>query len=131
MDNFYKAGINCVVTQTGFLDAYNWQDINNAKLIDAGDGKTYMHVAFMVSGISFSDGITNAPTYLELDMDDKNYHCIDTHNLKEEGSRLAKTAAKLLSGMSIKLYGYDNTAAINPNTPQYQVNNALIERIHS
>ncbi len=90
-----------------------------------------MHVAFMVSGISFSDGITNAPTYLELDMDDKNYHCIDTHNLKEEGSRLAKTAAKLLSGMSIKLYGYDNTAAINPNTPQYQVNNALIERIHS
>ena len=161
MDNFYKAGINCVVTQTGFLDAYNWQDINNAKLIDAGDeslntviggmlgnlvsenstfdnyrytagdGKTYMHVAFMVSGISFSDGITNAPTYLELDMDDKNYHCIDTNNLKEEGSRLAKTAAKLLSGMSIKLYGYDNTAAINPNTPQYQVNNALIERIHS
>ena len=161
MDNFYKAGINCVVTQTGFLDAYNWQDINNAKLIDAGDeslntviggmlgnlisenstfgnykytagdGKTYIHVAFMVSGISFSDGITNAPTYLELDMDDKNYHCIDTHNLKEEGSRLAKTAAKLLSGMSIKLYGYDNTAAINPNTPQYQVNNALIERIHS
>lgn len=161
MDNFYKEGINCVVTQTGFLDAYNWQDINNAKLIDAGDeslntviggmlgnlisenstfdnyrytagdGKTYMHVAFMVSGISFSDGITNAPTYLELDMDDKNYHCIDTHNLKEEGSRLAKTAAKLLSGMSIKLYGYDNTAAINPNTPQYQVNNALIERIHS
>ena len=161
MDNFYKAGINCVVTQTGFLDAYNWQDINNAKLIDAGDeslntviggmlgnlvsenstfdnyrytagdGKTYIHVAFMVSGISFSDGITNAPTYLELDIDDKNYHCIDTHNLKEEGSRLAKTAAKLLSGMSIKLYGYDNTAAINPNTPQYQVNNALIERIHS
>lgn len=161
MDNFYKAGINCVVTQTGFLDAYNWQDINNAKLIDAGDeslnsvigsmlgnlisenstfdnykytasdGKTYMHVAFMVSGISFSDGITNAPTYLELDMDDKNYHCIDTHNLREEGSRLAKTAAKMLSGMSIKLYGYDNTAAINPNTPQYQVNNALIERIHS
>ena len=161
MDNFYNAGINCVVTQTGFLDAYNWQDINNAKLIDAGDeslnsvigsmlgnlisenstfdnykytasdGKTYMHVAFMVSGISFSDGITNAPTYLELDMDDKSYHCIDTHNLKEEGSRLAKTAAKMLSGMSIKLYGYDNTAAINPNTPQYQVNNALIERIHS
>lgn len=161
MDNFYANGINFRFKQTGFLDAYNWQDINNAKLIDAGDeslntviggmlgnlisenstfdnyrytagdGKTYMHVAFMVSGISFSDGITNAPTYLELDMDDKNYHCIDTHNLKEEGSRLAKTAAKLLSGMSIKLYGYDNTAAINPNTPQYQVNNALIERIHS
>lgn len=32
MDNFYKEGINCVVTQTGFLDAYNWQDIKTQNL---------------------------------------------------------------------------------------------------
>ncbi len=163
MDTFYKDGINCVVTQTGFLDAYNWQDIRNAKLIDLGedqkafndvigkmlgnlieenstfanykfaaaDGKTYMHVAFLVTGISFGDGITDAPTYLELDMEDKNYHCIDTHTLKEEGGTVAATAAKFLKGMSIKLYGYDNTSPINPNTPPYQVNSALIARIHS
>lgn len=160
LDTFYKDGINCVVTQTGFLDAYNWQDIDNAKLIDVGEdginnaigtmfgnlvrensafkdyryaadnGKTYMHVAFIVSGIHFSSGIRNAPTYLELDMNDPNYNCFDSTTLKEEKNASSNMAVRLLKTIPIKLYGYKNNAPITPSST-YQLNNALIDRIHN
>ena len=160
LDTFYKDGINCVVTQTGFLDAYNWQDIDNAKLIDVGEdginnaigtmfgnlvrensafndyryaadnGKTYVHVAFIVSGIHFSSGIRNAPTYLELDMNDPNYNCFDSTTLKEEKNASSNMAVRLLKTIPIKLYGYKNNAPITPSST-YQLNNALIDRIHN
>ena len=48
------------------------------------------------------------------------------------GGLIFYTTARAEEPVTLEVsYGYDNTAAINPNTPQYQVNNALIERIHS
>ena len=81
LEEFYSAGVNCVINQTGFLEAYNWQNIKNAGLLKTGNadvdgmigsmvydlirensafdnykyeygGETYMHVAFICSGIS-------------------------------------------------------------------------------
>ena len=37
MDNLYANGINFRFTQTGFLDAYNWQPVSSASLISVGD----------------------------------------------------------------------------------------------
>lgn len=37
IEHFYSKGINCEVEQTGFLEAYNWQDVSNAKLFSTGD----------------------------------------------------------------------------------------------
>lgn len=37
MDNLYANGINFRFTQTGFLDAYNWQPVSSASLISVGN----------------------------------------------------------------------------------------------
>lgn len=159
LEEFYSAGVNCVINQTGFLEAYNWQNIKNAGLLKTGNadvdgmigsmvydlirensafdnykyeygGETYMHVAFICSGISFKDGIMNAPTYLQYNSQNANYSCINTADIKPEGGSTASLAATVLSRMSLKIYGYTNDASITPAST-YQVNSALIERIHS
>jgi len=159
LKEFYSAGVNCVINQTGFLEAYNWQNIKNAGLLKTGNadvdgmigsmvydlirensafdnykyeygGETYMHVAFICSGISFKDGIMNAPTYLQYNSQNANYSCINTADIKPEGGSTASLAATVLSRMSLRIYGYTNDASITPAST-YQVNSALIERIHS
>ena len=159
LEEFYSAGVNCVINQTGFLEAYNWQNIKNAGLLKTGNadvdgmigsmvydlirensafdnykyeygGETYMHVAFICSGISFKDGIMNAPTYLQYNSQNANYSCINTADIKPEGGSTASLAATVLSRMSLRIYGYTNDASITPAST-YQVNSALIERIHS
>lgn len=159
LEEFYRDGINCIVNQTGFLEAYNWQDIKNAGLLKTGNadvdgmigsmvydlirensafdnykyeygGETYMHVAFICSGISFKDGIMNAPTYLQYNSQNANYSCINTADIKPEGGSTASLAATVLSRMSLRIYGYTNDASITPAST-YQVNSALIERMHS
>lgn len=159
LKEFYLAGVNCVINQTGFLEAYNWQNIKNAGLLKTGNadvdgmigsmvydlirensafdnykyeygGETYMHVAFICSGISFKDGIMNAPTYLQYNSQNANYSCINTADIKPEGGSTASLAATVLSRMSLRIYGYTNDASITPAST-YQVNSALIERIHS
>lgn len=159
LEEFYSAGVNCVINQTGFLEAYNWQNIKNAGLLKTGNadvdgmigsmvydlirensafdnykyeygGETYMHVAFICSGISFKDGIMNAPTYLQYNSQNANYSCINTADIKSEGGSTASLAATVLSRMSLRIYGYTNDASITPAST-YQVNSALIERIHS
>lgn len=159
LEEFYSAGVNCVINQTGFLEAYNWQNIKNAGLLKTGNadvdgmigsmvydlirensafdnykyeygGETYMHVAFICSGISFKDGIMNAPTYLQYNSQNANYSCINTADIKPEGGSTASLAATVLSRMSLRIYGYTNDASITPAST-YQVNSALIERMHS
>lgn len=159
LKEFYSAGVNCVINQTGFLEAYNWQNIKNAGLLKTGNadvdgmigsmvydlirensafdnykyeygGETYMHVAFICSGISFKDGIMNAPTYLQYNSQNANYSCINTADIKPEGGSTASLAATVLSRMSLRIYGYTNDASITPAST-YQVNSALIERMHS
>lgn len=159
LEEFYSAGVNCVINQTGFLEAYNWQNSKNAGLLKTGNadvdgmigsmvydlirensafdnykyeygGETYMHVAFICSGISFKDGIMNAPTYLQYNSQNANYSCINTADIKPEGGSTASLAATVLSRMSLRIYGYTNDASITPAST-YQVNSALIERIHS
>lgn len=159
LKEFYSAGVNCVINQTGFLEAYNWQNIKNAGLLKTGNadvdgmigsmvydlirensafdnykyeygGETYMHVAFICSGISFKDGIMNAPTYLQYNSQNANYSCINTADIKPEGGSTASLAATVLSRMSLRIYGYTNDASITPAS-MYQVNSALIERMHS
>lgn len=42
LEHFYPYGINCVINQTGFYRAYNWQNLDNASLIQFdGEWKTY------------------------------------------------------------------------------------------
>ena len=159
LEEFYRDGINCIVNQTGFLEAYNWQDIKNAGLLKTGsadidnmigslvfdlvrensafdnykytyNNETYMHVAFICSGVYFKEGILNSPTYLQYSNQGADYSCIDTSSIKPEGSSTAMFAANIISKMSLKVYGYTNDASITPGST-YQVNSALIARIHS
>ena len=83
MENFYEKGINTEIEQTGFMEAYNWQDVSNAALFSTGDASydeiikqasgnvlrnnsafanyryvdkdntCWLHVAFVVAGLSF------------------------------------------------------------------------------
>ncbi len=83
MENFYEKGINTEIEQTGFMEAYNWQDVGNASLFSTGDASydeiikqasgsvlrnnsafanyryvdkdnnCWLHVAFVVAGVSF------------------------------------------------------------------------------
>ncbi len=39
-EHFLSKGITNTIVQTGFLDIYNWQNVNNANLIDTGDANT-------------------------------------------------------------------------------------------
>lgn len=106
IENFYKKGINIEVNQTGFLEAYNWQSLSNAKLISTGEawvdnmiGSTagelidclsyfnrfkyvsgedkYIHLGFIVSGVEVKSGVLSAPNYLKLNMADGKFNEID------------------------------------------------------
>ena len=158
---FYNAGINAIVRQTGFFMAYNWQDIDNAKLIQTGnegidtvlasyfgqlvrncpqfdsfryidtnDKKDYLHLAFIVSGVDVHNGIIDAPTYLDLRMEEEMINCVDLKDVDMSASGMPQFLQSIVDNLSLKVYGYANTAAITPSST-YQVNNALIEKIHS
>ena len=47
MENLYSKGINLVVRQTGFFNIYNWQNVDNAKLIDVGDASLNQTIGTM------------------------------------------------------------------------------------
>ena len=161
IQHFYNAGINAVVRQTGFFMAYNWQDIDNAKLIQTGNEgidtvltryfgqlvrncpqfdafryvdtnaeKDYLHLAFIVSGVDVQKGIIDAPTYLDLRMEEEMINCVDLKDVDMSASGMPQFLQDLVDNLSLKVYGYANTAAITPSST-YQVNNALIEKIHS
>ena len=49
MENFYEKGINTEIEQTGFMEAYNWQDVGNAALFSTGDA-SYDEIIKQASG---------------------------------------------------------------------------------
>lgn len=72
LEHFYPKGINCVINQTGFYAAYNWQDLNNATLIDFGEGnEKYTNMIGSYAG----QIILNDPLFegYRLSKNDKNY----------------------------------------------------------
>lgn len=72
LEYFYPYGINCVINQTGFYRAYNWQDLSSAKLIEfGGDFAQFSEQIAKYAG----DIILKDPLFEEfrMEVDDKNY----------------------------------------------------------
>ncbi len=160
MEYFYDKGYNCIVNQTGFMRAYNWQKVSNAGLIKTGNTKIdnligtlagavilensafkdYVYskgekddemvsIAFICVGISMDDWILKEPTYLQLSMAEDEFYAIDTRTIKPEGSTIAESAARVVSNISMKLYGYKTTSTVSP-TSTYVINDAFIASLH-
>lgn len=101
------------IIQTGFLDIYNWMNVNGAKLIrtgssevdnviatlggdmlkycDAFDDARYMyndeyyyHLGFFISGISTGQGIFDEAIYLETTFEDDRFICKYARDLVDE-----------------------------------------------
>ena len=142
MQYFASQGINLEVTQTGFLKAYNWQNVNNANIIDTGN-KTYndliaslaggiirdnksfadyryvdsnneywFHLAFLVSGISLDKGIMDEPTFAKMSFSSSDIGGVCLGNIDSSGEDGGSLVGGLISTMYI--YGYKNTSAITP-----------------
>ncbi len=156
MDNFYANGINFILNQTGFMDAYNWQPVSSATLIDAGDYTTlvaqasdsvmrtnsffddrriidskdacWIHVAFISVGVT--TGFTVEKTYAQVSLQDKRISYINTADMEVESTNpVYAIGEKALIKVSAGVWGYDNKQNIQPTTT-YQVNDAFIERLH-
>ena len=83
-----------------------------------------------MSGVDVQKGIIDAPTYLDLRMEEEMINCIDLKDVDMSASGIPQFLQSIVDNLSLKVYGYANTAAITPSST-YQVNSALIERIHS
>ncbi len=70
MEHFASKGINLEVTQTGFFKAYNWQNVNNANLIDTGNDTTNKLIGSLAGGI-----ISQNPTFAGYRYIDSNNEC--------------------------------------------------------
>lgn len=156
MDNFYANGINFVLNQTGFIDAYNWQPVSSAAIIDAGDytelvsqasdtvmrsnsffesrriidsnDACWIHIAFITVGVS--TGLNVEKTYSQITTQDKRLSYINTSDMQVESTNpVYKLGEQVLKKVSAGIWGYDNKQNIQPTTT-YQVNDALIERLH-
>lgn len=136
MEHFASKGINHIFNQKGFLDIYNWQDVNNATLIDTGNA-TQNEMIGMFAGpmievnSTFKDfvyidesknttyfhmgfiltglggiGLLNEPIYTEINLEDKRFELIYTKDIKKEGEGFAGAGADAISTMEIRFYGY-------------------------
>ena len=156
MDNFYANGINFVLNQTGFIDAYNWQPVSSATLIDAGDytelvsqasdtvmrtnsffeprriidsnDACWIHIAFITVGVT--NNLSVEKLYSQITTQDKRLSYINTADMQVESTNpVYKLGEQVLKKVSAGIWGYDNKQNIQPTTT-YQVNDALIERLH-
>ena len=156
MDNFYANGINFVLNQTGFIDAYNWQPVSSATLIDAGDytelvaqasdtvmrtnsffeprriidsnDACWIHIAFITVGVT--NNLSVEKLYSQITTQDKRLSYINTSDMQVESTNpVYKLGEQVLKKVSAGIWGYDNKQNIQPTTT-YQVNDALIERLH-
>lgn len=93
------------------------------------EGKLWVHLAFVCTGISTGEGIFDEKTYLQFNSESNELNTIKTSSLEVEGDGLGAIAARLVKGMSVQLYGYDNQNAITPYS-RYQINAAFIDRLH-
>ncbi len=156
-EHFASKGINLEVTQTGFFKAYNWQNVNNARLIETGskydemvasiaggiilqnptfadyryfdsNNQCYFHLAFLVSGISLDKGITDEPTYANMNFESPEIGGVRLGDIDENGDEYGGSlVATLFSTMYI--YGYKNTAEITPFS-KLVIDADFIQKLH-
>ena len=156
-EHFASKGINLEVNQTGFFKAYNWQNVNNANIIDTGNDKynqligslaggiitqnptfkdfryidsnneCYFHIAFLVSGISLDKGITDEPTYATMSFASSEVGGVRLGDIDDSGDDGGGLIGGLLSTMYI--YGYKNTAEITPFS-KLVIDADFIQKLH-
>ena len=156
-EHFASKGINLEVNQTGFFKAYNWQNVNNANIIDTGNDKynqligslaggiitqnptfkdyryidsnneCYFHIAFLVSGISLDKGITDEPTYATMNFASSEVGGVRLGDIDDSGDDGGGIVGGLLSTMYI--YGYKNTAEITPFS-KLVIDADFIQKLH-
>lgn len=132
-EHFASKGVNHVINQKGFLDVYNWQDVNNATLIDTGNeeqnnlissfagplisensmfkpfvyvdekGTTYFHMGFILTGLG-GVGLIAEPNLTEINLEDKRFERIYARDIKAEGD--SAFAAGILRKLEINFYCY-------------------------
>lgn len=156
LDNFMPYGINLEITQTGFFDAYNWQNVDYTAMIKTtiesadqliaqeggqvlrtdpvfenyryvdDDNKCYVHYAFVIAAMSV-DGLkfTVEPTHPKITLENTELNEINSGDVTVDG-----IGASLLRSLDVKIFSYMNNASIMPYST-YQVNQALIDRMHS
>lgn len=95
---------------------------------DNGNEQQFLHFAFLVSS---GKGILDAPTYLQLHIQDEDYNCFNIQDVNFENVDLGSFnfAKNMLSTMSLKIYGYSKEAEITPFST-YQLNSGLIQELH-
>ncbi len=160
LENIASKGHNLTFKQTGFLDIYNWKNVNeNIDFIDTGSdtynqiisvfagamcrenpafkqglydygGEKWFNLGFSVFGVSVSQGILDEPTYTDLSLEDDRIFSIYSKDLKSVGNAESDIAVEILKTMEIKLYAYKNTSDLTPATALV-INDAFIKRLHS
>ncbi|MCM1455129.1 MAG: hypothetical protein NC037_01180, partial [Bacteroides sp.] len=160
-------GINTQVRQTGFLDIYNWQNVKIANFVDTGDAKTnslivgfasdifryadafkscryidsdkecYIHMGFVTTGITFSEGIMDEPVYLDIEIEDKRIASdpIRTRELPSSMSNvgaIASTALPILRSMELVFYAYDARSSSLDILPHstFEFDSNFLKRLH-
>lgn len=98
-------------------------------LFEDEEKEKYLSFAFIVSGVHFSNGIMDAPTYFKLNMQDEDYNCFNMQDANFEIIDIPDIAKNVLSTLSLKVYGYDKNADITPFST-YTLNSALIQELH-
>lgn len=157
MEHFYPYGINHEYKQTGFLDVYNWTDINQAAILQTGNSdqdkmiaqftgplvlnnsafesfrimreeQTFIHIAFILVGTG-GGGLVNEPIYTKVELADERLYSLYSRDIPKENSGVAGVGESMLKNMELYLFGYKNTADIQPET-KYTVDSALISHLH-
>ena len=97
------------------------------RIIDSKDA-CWIHIAFITVGVS--TGLNVEKTYSQITTQDKRLSYINTSDMQVESTNpVYKLGEQVLKKISAGIWGYDNKQNIQPTTT-YQVNDALIERLH-
>ena len=150
---------NFELKQTGILEVYNWQNIDYASIFDTGnkmlndmittqtsmiirenptfdsfryvdsDGTCYVHVAFVFAAVTLTNGpnFIVEPTPQTMSLEDTMLASINSKDVAYTDN--GGLGEDILRMIGVTIYGYHNTAKILPHTT-YQVNTALIDRLH-
>ncbi len=152
-------GMTGSLTVTGFLDIYNWQDTRNVGAIFDGIGSSiedfleeliksaaataiskeerfapyriqsdennfFVHMGFVISGIS--EFPSYEPTYLVVNEGENRLGRVNLGGLSLISSM---PIANTLGSVDVLMYR-NNDSKILPDTPKYQINQELINKLH-
>ncbi len=68
---FYDKGYNCIVNQTGFMRAYNWQKVSNAGLIKTGNDGIDNLIGVMAGAVIRENSVFKDYVYSKGEKDDE------------------------------------------------------------